>query len=250
MGADRAAVRLGLEDQTWSRPLAPDVEWEQELHTALDAAWPCQVAIRAQGTWDQIQLELRRSGIRSGRGAYGGWDDADTGLARAVCCLTAHLQAETVVETGVARGLTARFVLEQLDQAGEGHLSSIDLPPLDRSIHNEVGAAVPERLRDRWSYLKGSSRGRLPSLIEELRSVDLFIHDSLHTRRNLAFELNSIWPVLRVGGAVVADDIHRNDAFGDFLRSAVGARAFVIRHSDGAGHFGILLKGETHDDRL
>ena len=148
----------------------------------------------------------------------------------------------------MARGLTSRFVLECLHEAGRGRLVSIDLQPIDHSLHAEVGAAVPRRLRDRWTYVEGTSRKCLPDVLARSACLDLFIHDSLHTTRNLRFELEHAWPVLRAGGAIVADDIHRNDAFGHFAAATPDAEPFVIAHADGLGFFGVLLKRRAAED--
>jgi hypothetical protein len=48
--------------------------------------------------------------------------------------------------------------------------------------------------------------------------IDLFVHDSLHTRRNMRREFDAIWPRLRNGGALLADDVERNRAFGELLQ--------------------------------
>ena len=77
---------------------------------------------------------------------------------------------------------------------------SIDLPPIDRSLQQQVGAAVGNRYADRWSYLKGSSRRHLPILLARLGQIDLFIHDSLHSERNVRFELDRAWAALKPGG--------------------------------------------------
>jgi hypothetical protein len=34
-----------------------------------------------------------------------------------------------------------------------GRLWSIDLPPLNRNLRQEVGIAVPKELSDRWTYI-------------------------------------------------------------------------------------------------
>jgi predicted O-methyltransferase YrrM len=47
--------------------------------------------------------------------------------------------------------------------------------------------------------------------------VDLFLHDSLHTHRNMRREFEAVWPRLRAGGVILADDVERNQAF-DELR--------------------------------
>ena len=153
------------------------------------------------------------------------------------------MRPQEVVETGVARGITTRFILEGLERNGEGRLWSIDLPPLRQGdLPEETGAAIPEDRRARWAYLKGSSRRRLPGLLAQLGEIDLFIHDSMHTARNLRFELERAWASLRPGGALLADDVDHNDAFRSFTETFTGLRWLVARHDDGEGLFGIILK--------
>jgi hypothetical protein len=41
-------------------------------------------------------------------------------------------ETEKVVETGVAHGVTSRFILEALSRNGDSHLWSIDLPLFER----------------------------------------------------------------------------------------------------------------------
>src|SRR6059058_1471981 len=57
-----------------------------------------------------------------------------------------------------------------------------------------------DALRSRWSYVKGSSRRRLPALVTELREIDLFVHDSKHSERNLLYELEQARVAVRPGG--------------------------------------------------
>ncbi len=219
-----------------------DPEWELHLHERLGHTWPCEATREFDALWSDVTRSLELQGLSVGRGAYGGWDDGDRGLARVVWCLTRHLRAASVVETGVARGITSRVILEALERNGGGRLYSIDLPALDTTFHAEIGAAVPRDLRARWTYLNGTSRSRLPALLEELGEIDLFVHDSSHTARNLRFELEGAWGALRKG-AVVADDIERNSAFGKFTRTRPDIPSFVAAADDGGALFGIALKG-------
>jgi Methyltransferase domain len=219
-----------------------DPQWEQHLHERLGHPWPCEATDEFDTLWSQVTGSLEQQGLSVGRGTYGGWDDGDRGLARVVWCLTRHLPAATVVETGVARGITSRVILEALERNGGGRLCSIDLPALDTSFHSEIGAAVPSELRANWTYVNGTSRSRLPALLEELGEIDLFVHDSSHTARNLRFELERAWGTLR-RGAAVADDIERNDAFGKFTRSRPEVPSFVAAADDSGAQFGIVLKG-------
>jgi hypothetical protein len=218
-----------------------DTEWERHMHEQIGAPWPCPAASEFAALWPQVLAELAGEGLAVGRGAYGGWDDADQGFARAVWCLARHLHARKAIETGVARGITSRILLEAM-RGGDGHLWSIDLPALDAAIHTEIATAVPAALRDGWTYLSGTSRRCLPPLLAQLGEIDLFVHDSSHTDRNLRFELQSAWRGL-ARGAIVADDIDRNRAFVRFARAQAGARWLVAGADDGQAQFGVLLKG-------
>jgi hypothetical protein len=196
-----------------------DARGDEQLHELLGAPWPCPDD-GFSGVWDGGIEDLRARGLNVGRGAFNGWDDGDARLARFAWCLTRHLAPRRVVETGVARGLTTRVILEALRRNGSGRLWSIDLPPLiERELEQETGAAVPARLRDRWTLLRGSSRRMLPQLLAQLGQIDLFVHDSLHTTRNVHMELEVAWQALAPGGAILLDDIEQNRAVGEFLRA-------------------------------
>jgi predicted O-methyltransferase YrrM len=158
--------------------------------------------------WPEVVRELEAKGIKAGPQSFsGGWNDGDAGFVRAIWCLTRHLRPEKVIETGVAHGVTSRFILEALSLNQSGHLWSIDRPPLDDTWHDQIGIAVANRHPRLWSYVRGSSRRQLPRLISQLKQIDLFVHDSLHSERNVSFELAKAWFALRRGGAIVVDDV-------------------------------------------
>ena len=50
--------------------------------------------------------------------------------------------------------------------------------------------------------------------------MDLFVHDSLHTYRNMRREFEAVWPHLRTGGVILADDVERNRAFGELRQKS------------------------------
>jgi hypothetical protein len=81
--------------------------------------------------------------------------------------------------------VTSSFILQALAANDEGHLWSIDLPPI--GAEQFAGSFVPHPLRSRWTLLRGRSRDLLPSLLSDL-SADVFLHDSLHTTKNMTFE--------------------------------------------------------------
>ena len=134
-------------------------------------------------------------------------------------------------------------MLEAFERNGFGRLWSIDIPPLiETDLQAETASAVPDSLRGRWRYLEGSSRKRLPALVGVLGSIDLFVHDSMHTTRNVAFELDQVWPALRAGGLVVVDDVERNSAFANFSRAHADAPTTAGMADDGRAVLAVALK--------
>jgi hypothetical protein len=217
-------------------------DWEPVLHKAIEAPWPCQEAEHFGKVWDATVSGLAAKGLRVGLASYRGWNDGDPAQAKAIWCLVAHLRPTTVVETGVAHGLTSRVILESLHRNGNGHLWSVDLPAVDPALHHEIGMAVPEDLRSRWTYVRGTSRRRLPELVRKLQRVDLFIHDSLHTARNTGFELDTVWPTLPPGGVAVVDDIDRNLGFSRFTERVTRETWVATRHVIGSGLWATAIK--------
>jgi hypothetical protein len=238
---ERVAERRDSRRPPW--PYEAAATFEGQVHAMIDAHWPCEDQKGFDEAWDGTLNDLAAHGLQVGRGTFGGWDDADARLARAAWCLARHLQPTRVVETGVGRGLTTRVLLEALERNGGGHLWSIDLPPLlEREFAEQTGSAVPERLRKRWTLLYGSSRRRLPGLVADLGQIDLFLHDSMHTARNLRFELDRVWPALAPGGAALIDDVEKNAATGEFLQAHPGTPSVIARSADGEVLIGCLVK--------
>jgi cephalosporin hydroxylase len=126
------------------------------------------------------------------------------------------------------------------------------LPPVNPESREEVGIAVDgDALRNRWSYIQGTSRRKLPALLSQLRRVDLFIHDSMHSARNVAFEMDLAWKYLSPGGVIVVDDIDVNPSFKAFADRHPEYPSFVCpaepispdtRRFNQKGLFGIIVK--------
>jgi hypothetical protein len=228
-------------------------DWEQRLHGVLGIPSPCEASLEFQALWPEVLKPLKAAGVRVGPEGFGPWNDGDPGIVRAIWCLVRHLRANNVIETGVAHGVTSRFILEALERNGAGHLWSIDLPTIP-GLEKEIGMAVAGRFPDRWTYIKGSSRRRLPALLSKLGQIDLFVHDSAHTERTVRFELDRAWAVLRPGGALVIDDIDTNWGFRSFTQTFPGNPTLIceaepihddLRRFNKKGLFGIIIKTEA-----
>jgi predicted O-methyltransferase YrrM len=207
---------LGL-DRLFGRPPAYEtVAWDGALEDLEDhlghvAGVLGEPALREmEGQTRQLMEEIRRRDPFAPRWA------ADSLLAR--CCYLSCrlLEPSVVVETGVAYGVSSAFILRALEENGRGVLHSVDLPPLRREYERFWGIAVDKKLRGRWNLHRGSSGRVLPELLRQTGAVDLFLHDSLHTCRNMRREFEAVWPRLRTGGVILADDVERNRAFDDF----------------------------------
>src|SRR5687768_2565097 len=95
-------------------PYEVDESWEKRLHELVGAPWPCTARDEFWPLWHDVMNSLGAKGLNIGRAAFDGWGDGEPGFARAVWCLTHHLKPRKIVETGVARGVTSRFILEAL----------------------------------------------------------------------------------------------------------------------------------------
>ncbi len=226
-------------------------DWEARLHARLEKPWPCAERLEFWSLLPTVIAELEAKGLRVGPFSFKGWNDGDPGFVRAIWCLVRHLRPANVVETGVAHGMTSRFILEAMERNGAGRLWSIDHPPLEQELHAQIGVAVGDVGRHRWQLISGSSRRQLPPLLRRLGMVDLFVHDSLHSERNVRLELDHVWPLLSLGGAVVVDDIDSNWGFRSFREAHPDQVAFVCeaeplhpdpRRFNQKGLFGIMIK--------
>lgn len=133
--------------------------------------------------------------------------------------------ARRIVETGVGYGFSSYTLLASSDLV---KLTSIDFPnkeyyeptkygaTKDGTI--ETGMIVPRELRDRWELIIGDAKTELPRVFMRLPEVDIFLHDSDHTREHMMFEFETALPRIRNEGMLLSDDVELNSAFTDFCK--------------------------------
>lgn len=257
--SDPLETWTALQDRIAARKEAPvppglyqaDEEWEPRLSRLIGLTAPSDLTAEFWPLWRDVIRGLESKGVKVGPESFKSWNDGDAALVRAIWFLTRQMRPRNVVETGVAHGVTSRVILEALAKNGSGHLFSIDHPPMEPEWRRQIGLAVDGRHIDRWTYISGSSKRKLPQLASQLGQIDLFVHDSLHSEHNVLFELDVAWRALRPGGAIVVDDIDTNRGFQSFT-AAVSPHPFLIceadplrpdpRRSNKKGMFGIILK--------
>jgi predicted O-methyltransferase YrrM len=143
------------------------------------------------------------------------------------------LKPDVAVETGVCNGFSTAFILLALETNTNGFLYSLDMPEI-ADVKYEAGVfwdgkkgaviprdqqpgwAIPTHLKDRWNLTIGRSQDCLPNLLEKLKSIDFFIHDSEHSYECQYFECTESFKVLKEGGVLMVDDVEWNSSFYDF----------------------------------
>lgn len=146
-----------------------------------------------------------------------------TGNVSVFYALVRELQPGVAVETGTASGLMTSWMLAALARNGRGRLLSIDLPPRNGELtmemtlsDSDVGYLVPQEYRGAWIRIAGDAKLHLPRVLAD-EPVDLFVHDSLHTRTHMLFELHVARALMRPGACIVSDDVLWNSAFFSFV---------------------------------
>lgn len=109
--------------------------------------------------------------------------------------LILEAQPGVVMETGVStEGVSARNILEALDEIGKGELYSVD------------DFAYPRWEHPRWRLKIGKSSDLLPVISRETGLWDVFLHDSDHGVGCQTFELEFAWGRVKPGGIILCDD--------------------------------------------
>jgi hypothetical protein len=149
----------------------------------------------------------------------GGWIDFVS--ASLIYAIVRHVRPNVVLETGVGPGGTTASILLALHRNNRGTLHSIDLPGNDAVVYPTLGKAfnvhipeghkpgwlVPPWLTSRWTLTLGDSREQLPKVLAGLGTVDVFLHDSLHTDEHVMMEFRTVWPHMSPTGVLLCDDV-------------------------------------------
>lgn len=154
-------------------------------------------------------------------------------VGRQLYNLARKFSPSLIVETGVARGVSTSYILAAMHRNGVGHLHSVDILP-------NAGILVNDDLKDRWTFHIGKSQDILPTL--DLDDIDIFIHDSLHTYKNMLWEFRWAYPRVKEGGLIISHDVHKNDSFFDFT-DETGEHMFLLPSSLREYVVGAMIKG-------
>ena len=163
------------------------------------------------------EIYENRANEISSKSPIGQFHNADLSLAKTCYFVCKILKPMIVVETGVGHGVTSAFILQALNENGKGTLHSIDLPPLGKGSDSYVGCLIPEELKTNWYLHRGTAKQVLPKILHELGYLDIFVHDSLHTYKNMTFEFTIASRYLSKPGFIISDDMEANLAFAELI---------------------------------
>ena len=185
---------------------------------------------------EDYRLELKQNKVLRGRFTamaelhdnpkFADYDKLLDGLTGQIALfygLLREVRPDLVVETGTATGSMTAIELAALEKNGGGRLISIDLPAsagaltMDSTVaEDDTGFFIPPEYRPMWKYRKGDAKLLVPRVLAD-EAVDVFIHDSLHTRSHMIFEYAVARALLRPGALILSDDVLWNNGFDDFL---------------------------------
>lgn len=243
--ADRVAAILSArwESSLGGRPVYQTVGASSGLKSLIGTLGREIEELLSEPNLAQIEKWItERRGALPVRAPFAMSHNGDTLLGRLCYAVTRAIRPAAVVETGVCYGVTSAYLLAALDANGKGHLYSIDLPPLAKNGDDYVGWLVPRNLQHRWTLRRGVSSRLLGPLVAEHGPIDLFIHDSLHTYKNMKSEFETAWPALRDGGVLISDDVQGNSAFGELTQSARVRTSLIIQEKDKEALLGAAVK--------
>jgi predicted O-methyltransferase YrrM len=167
--------------------------------------------------------QIREKRMRFGRGFPG--IGSELGVIVYIICR--KLKPDAVVETGVSSGISSAFILCALEDNKHGKLYSVDL-----AWGGQSGWIIPDFLRHRWHLELGSSSEKLSPLLEKSGEIDIFLHDSEHSYRNMLWEYQTAWKYLKPGGILLSHNVNHSQAFPDFCNN-VSINGFIIADMGG-----------------
>ena len=152
------------------------------------------------------------------------------------------LKPEKLLETGVAYGLSTSYILQALADNNKGTLYSLDSVFRPWESESMIGSLIPNKLKNRWKLINGIATKKMKDTLNSLEEIDIFLHDSLHTYKNMTFEFNLAWPYIKKHGFLISDDVGSNNAFFDFCKKNALNPIILSQKNENKSFLGIIRK--------
>jgi hypothetical protein len=133
-------------------------------------------------------------------------------------------QPDHVLETGTHLGLGSCVIAAALLRNGHGRRTTIDIDP-------EAGYLIGEP----WASVIDRGTGNSIDALAELRYVDMFLHDSLHTYDCETRELTAVGPNLYADAIILSDNAQEPSALSDWAERS--GRHYLFFKEQPIGHW-------------
>jgi predicted O-methyltransferase YrrM len=173
--------------------------------TRLISDWAYLNDLEEKYLEEGAQIFLNVLNSKSGSN-YGKNFDCEVGLASFLYAYILTRKPQTLIETGVANGITTNVIMSALEKSG-GVLHSFDVDPKTSNVYSGLG-------NWRFHLLSGNLKKNLVEQVGEISEVDLWLHDSNHGYLWQSFEFQLAKSVLKTDGILVSDDIDSSTAWG------------------------------------
>ena len=130
-------------------------------------------------------------------------------------CFIRETKPMKIIETGVANGITTNMILAATRDS-DSQLHSFDTNPQCSNVSSQ----------DNWHFhhLRKPFKSKLRKTVMNIGQVDLWIHDSDHSKDWQTFEYQLAIKYLKPrGGTLVSDDIDSSSAFSQVCKNSKGS---------------------------
>lgn len=149
-----------------------------------------------------------------------------------------------VIETGTQNGGSTQAILCALRDNEKGTLHSIDSGDQSTdgthiSTFGEPGQDITKDLKKRWNFHLGYTYDVLPIILPQLKKVDLFFHDSDHSKECVEFEFREIIQYCAKGSFVGLHDHYGQWDYTNILKEfsfVIGYHRPAVHYKDGRYH--------------
>ena len=171
------------------------------LATILDIS--AEKAQLLSNEFSDLQIELSTLGETPRLQYFESVFDLGMSMARLLYVACREIVPKSVVETGVAAGMSSCVILSALQKNGSGDLLSFD-------ISTQVGELIPPQLRSNWKLkiLPLVNQERVfRNYLEDARGARIFLHDSDHSDYWQCFEFDVAFATLNSCDVFLFDDV-------------------------------------------
>ena len=153
-------------------------------------------------------------------------------ILNSVYVIIRALKPSIIVETGVGEiGMTTTYILAGLEENRNGVLFSIDTDKFFDIYGYHVGAGVPDNFKGMHNLIRGKSQLVMESVLKEVGSIDIFLHDGDHRYKTKLFEYELAHKYMKEHGAILSDDTW--DSAFDFFVDKYKILGWSIRYGNG-----------------